>query len=257
MNSRKKMSRLDELLDQHTQSEMVDPEESLNDAACLTKLQVEVAQTVKKHELSSRKTSTRPKSAASSRSNRMPISSALTPGVVQRKRDTRQEHQIIDLADQQSISNPITIHRQVQSAMGDLQENSSGVISTDVQNNLQPSALERTDSINVPKNQHQPLQTIETSVSSTILSQSSDDATCAFPQLSTASNIQLPAFTGTLSPAGITFAPSSLINNTGLFEYEQSQNTCFSHFGQSSPNAKTFCPTSGILLKQLGKLRKR
>ena len=96
------MSKLDELVDQLTQLENVDAEDSLNDAACVTKLKVEVAQTVKKHELSFRNTSTRPSSASSSRSNRIPVPSAPeSPGVVQSMRDTRQQ-QINDLADQQS-----------------------------------------------------------------------------------------------------------------------------------------------------------
>ena len=96
------MSKLDELVDQLTQSENVDAEDSLNDAACLTKLKVEVAQTVKKHELSFRNTSTRPSSASSSRSNQIPVPSAPeSPGVVQSMRDTRQQQQINDLADQQ------------------------------------------------------------------------------------------------------------------------------------------------------------
>ena len=213
------MSQLDELVDQLTQSENVDAEDSLNDAACLTKLKVEVAQTVKKHELSFRNTSTRPSSASSSRSNQIPVPSAPeSPGVVQSMRDTRQQQQINDLADQQSISNLITIHRQVQSAMGILQENSNRVISSDVQNSLQPSALEQTDSDNVASNQHQHLQAIAPIVNPAIVSQSSIDATCAFPQLSTASNMQLPVFIGTLPPAGNTFAPARPINNTGLFE---------------------------------------
>ena len=120
---KKTMAQLDELVDQLTQSENVDAEDSFNDAACLTKLKVEVAQTVKKHEFSFRNTSTRPISAASSRSNRIPVSSAPeSPGVVQSMQDTRQQ-QVNNLADQQSTSNPITIYRQVQSAMGVLQEN--------------------------------------------------------------------------------------------------------------------------------------
>ena len=118
----KKMSQLDELVDQLTQSENVDAEDSLNDAACLTKLKMEVAQAVKKHELSFRNNSTRPSSATSSRINRIPVPSAPeSPRVVQSMRDTRQQ-QINNLADQQSTSNPITIHRQVQSAIGVLQK---------------------------------------------------------------------------------------------------------------------------------------
>ena len=118
----KKMSQLDELVDQLTQSENVDAEDSLNDAACLTKLKMEVAQAVKKHELSFRNNSTRPSSATSSSINRIPVPSAPeSPRVVQSMRDTRQQ-QINNLADQQSTSNPITIHRQVQSAMGVLQK---------------------------------------------------------------------------------------------------------------------------------------
>ena len=77
---KKTISKLDELFDQLTQSENVVVEDSLNDAAGLTKIKVGVAQTVKKHELSFRNTSTRPSSAASSRSNRKPGPSA--PGVV-------------------------------------------------------------------------------------------------------------------------------------------------------------------------------
>ena len=47
------MSQLEELVDQLTQSENVDAEDSLNDAACLTKLKVEVAQSVKMHDFHS------------------------------------------------------------------------------------------------------------------------------------------------------------------------------------------------------------
>ena len=163
------MSQLDELVNQLTKSENVDAEDSLNDAACLTKLKVEVAQTVKKHEISFRNTSTRPSSAASSRSNRIPVPSAPESlGVVQSMQDTRQQ-QVNKLAEQQSTSNPITIHRQVQSAMGVLQENSNGAISSCVQNSLQPSALEQTDSDNVKSNQHQPLQPIEPMVNPTVV----------------------------------------------------------------------------------------
>ena len=86
---KKTMSLLDELVDQLTQSENVDAEDSLNGAACLTRLKVEVAQTVKKHELSFRNTSTRPSSAASSRSNQIHVHCAPeSPGVVQSMRDT-------------------------------------------------------------------------------------------------------------------------------------------------------------------------
>ena len=106
----------------------------------------------------------------------------------------------------------------MQSANGILQENSNRVISSDVQNSLQPSAPEQTDSDNVASNQHQPLQPIEPFVNLTTVSQSSIDPTCAFPQLSTASNIQLPSFSGTLPPAKNTFPPVRPINNTGLFE---------------------------------------
>ena len=216
---KKTMSQLDELVDQLTQSENVDAEDSLNDAACLTKLKVEVAQTVKKHEFSFRNTSTRPSSAASSRSNRIPVLSAPeSPGVVQSMRDTRQQQQVNNLTDQQSTSNPITIQRQVQSAMGNLQEISNRFISNCVQNSLQPSALEQTDPDNVASNQHQPLQPIEPFVDPTIVSQSSVDATCAFPQLSTASNNQLPVFCGTLPPVKNAFAPVRPINNIGFFE---------------------------------------
>ena len=110
-----------------------------------------------------------------------------SPGVVQSLQYTRQQ-QVNNLADHQSTSNPITIHRQVQSAMGILQENSNGAISSFVQNSLQPSALEQTDSDNVASNQHQPLQPIEPIVKPTIVKQSSTGANCVFPQLSTASN---------------------------------------------------------------------
>ena len=193
------MSQLDELVDQHTHSENVDAENSLNYAACLTKLKVEVAQTVMKHGLYFRNTSTRPSSAASSLSNRIPVfSGPESPGVVQSVRDTRQQQQVNNLADQQSTSKPITIHRQVQSVIGILQKNSNGVISTCVQNSLQPSALEQTDSDNVSSSQHQRLQPIEPFVNPTIVTQSSIDATCLFPQLSTPSNIQLPVFSGIL-----------------------------------------------------------
>ena len=199
----KRTMSLDELVDQLTQSENVDAEDSLNDAACLSKLKVEVAQTVQKHELSFRNTSTRPSSAASSRSNRIPVPSAPeSPGVVQSMQDTRQQ-KVNNLADQQATSNPITIHRQVQSAMGVLQDNFNGAISSRVQNSLQPSALEQTDSDNVASNQHQPLQPIEPIVNPTVVTQSSIGATCVFPQLSTASNTQLPVFSGTLPPAEI------------------------------------------------------
>ena len=122
------------------------------------------------------------------------------------------------MADQQSTSNPITVHRQVQSAMGVLQENFNRAISSDVQKNLQPSALKQTDSENVPRNQHQPLQPLAPIVNPAIVSQKSIDATCALPQLSTASNIQLPVFSGTISPTGNTFAPPRPTNDTGLFE---------------------------------------
>ena len=94
------MSILDELADQLTHSENVDAEDSLNDAACLTKLKVEGAQTVKKHEISFGNTSIRPCSANSSRSNRIAVPSIPeSPGVVQRMRDTRQQ-QVNNLADQ-------------------------------------------------------------------------------------------------------------------------------------------------------------
>ena len=137
---KKTMSQLDQLVDQLTLSENVDAEDSLNDAACLTKLKVEVAQAEKKHELSFRNISTRPSSATSSRSNRKPVPSAPdSPEVVQSMRDTRQQ-QINNLADHQPASNPITIYRQVQSVMGVLRENFNRAISSDVQNNLQPSA---------------------------------------------------------------------------------------------------------------------
>ena len=213
---KKTMSQLYELVDQLTQSENVDAEDSLNDAACLTKLKVEVAQTVVKHELSFRNNLTRPSSAASSRSNQIPVPSAPdSPGVVQSMQDTQQQ-QVNNLADQQSTSNPITIHRQVQSAMGVLQENFNGAISSCLQNSLQPSALEQIDSDNVASNQHQPLQPLEPIVNPTIVTQSSIGAICVFPQLSTASNTQLPVFSGTLPPAENTFARP--INNTGLFE---------------------------------------
>ena len=122
------------------------------------------------------------------------------------------------MADQRSTSNPITIRRQLQSAMGVLQENFNRVISSDVQNSLQPSALEQTDTENVASNQHQPLQTITPIVNPKIVSQSSIDATSALPQLSTPSNIQLPVFSGTLPPTGNTFASPRPINDTSLFE---------------------------------------
>ena len=94
------MSQQDELVNQLTQSESVDAKDSLNDAACLTKLKVEVAQTVKKHELSLRNTSTRPSSAASSRSNRIQVHSELeSPGVVRSMQDTRQQQHVNNLAD--------------------------------------------------------------------------------------------------------------------------------------------------------------
>ena len=81
---KKMMSQLDELVNQLTQSENEDAEDSLNDATCLTKLKVEVAKAVKKHEHSFRNDSTRPRSATSSRSNRIPVPSAPeSPGVVQ------------------------------------------------------------------------------------------------------------------------------------------------------------------------------
>ena len=215
---KKNRSQLDELVNQLTKSENVDAEDSLDDAASLTKLKVEVAQIVKKHELSFRSTSTRPSSAASSSSNRIPVPSAPeSPGVVQSTQYTRQQ-QVNNFADQQSTSNPITIHRQVQSTMGFLQENSNGANSSCVQNSLQPSALEQTDSDNVASNQHQPLQPIEPIANPTIVTQTSIGATCVFPQLSTASNTQLPVFSGTLPPAENTFAPPWPINNTGFFE---------------------------------------
>ena len=44
---KKTMSQLDEIVDQLTQSENVDAEDSLNDAACLTKLKVEITQNCK------------------------------------------------------------------------------------------------------------------------------------------------------------------------------------------------------------------
>ncbi|XP_075264413.1 uncharacterized protein LOC142356371 [Convolutriloba macropyga] len=246
------MSQLDELVDQLTQSENVDAEDSLNDAACLTKLKIEVAQTVKKHELSFRNTLTRPSSAASSCSNQIPVPSApQSPGVVQSMRDTRQQQQVNNLADQQSTTNPITIHRQVQSANRILQENLNRVISSDVQLSLQPSAPEQTDSDNVASNQHQPLQLVEPFVNPTTVSQSSIDATCAFPQLSTASNIQLPVFSGTLPPAKNTFPPARPINNTGLFENVPDHRTpvpvsfgnCFPTPSHSGP-FQAYCPNS-------------
>ena len=246
------MSQLDELVDQLTQSENVDAEDSLNDAACLTKLKIEVAQTLKKHEFSFRNTSTRPSSAASSRSNRKPVPSAPeSPGVDQSMRDTRQQQQFNNLTDQQSTSNPITIHRQVLSARGILQENFNRVISFDVQNNLQPSALGQTDSENVARNQHQALQIITPIVNPAIVSQSSIDATCALPQLPTASNIQLPDFSGTLPPTVNTFAPPRPINNTDLFENVPDHRTPAPiSFGNSFPTPsrsdqfQAFCPSS-------------
>ena len=172
----------------------------------------------KKPELSFRNTSTRPSSATSSRSNRIPVPCAPeSQGVVQSMQDTRQQ-QVNNFADQQSTSNPNTIDRQVQSATGVLQENSNGAISSCVQNSLQPSALEQTDSDNVASNQHSPLQPTEPIVNPTIVTQTSIGPTCVFPQLSTASNTQLPVFSGQLTPAENTFAPPRPINNTGIFE---------------------------------------
>ena len=248
---KKKMLQLDELVDQLTESENVDAEDSLKDAVCLTKLKIEVAQTVKKHEISFRNTSTRPSSAASSRGNRIPAPSAPeSPVIVQSMQDTRQQ-QVNNLADQKSNSNPITIHRQVQSAMGVLQENSNGAISSCVQNSLQPSALEQTESDNVASNQHEPLQPIEPIVNPRIVTQSSIGATCVFPQLSTASNAQLPAFSGTLPPAEHTFAPPRPINNTGLFENVPDHRTPVQiSFGNRFPTPnhsgsfQAYCPNS-------------
>ena len=248
---KKTMSQLDELVDQLTQSDNVDAEDSLNDAACLTKLKVEVAKTVKKHKLSFRNTSMCPSSAASSRSNRITVPSAPeSPGVVQSMQDTQQQ-QVNNLEDQQSTSNPITIHRQVQSAMGVLQENSNGAISSCVQKILQPSALEQTDSDNVASNQHQPLQPIEPIVNPTIVTQSSIGATCVFSKLSTASNIQLPVFSGTFSPAENTFAPPRPINNNGLFENVPDDRTPVPiSFGNRFPTPshsgpfQAYCPNS-------------
>ena len=88
-------SQLDKLVDQLPQSQNVDAGHSLNDAACLSKPKVEVAQIVP--------------------------SAPESPGVdqsMQSMRDTRQQQLVNNLADQQSTSNPINIHRQVQSAMG-------------------------------------------------------------------------------------------------------------------------------------------
>ena len=102
--------------------------------------------------------------------------------------------------------------------MGVLQENFNRAISSDVQKNLQQSALEQTDSENVLRNQHQPLQPIAPIVNPAIVSQKSTDKTCALPQLSTASNIQLPVFSGTIPSTGNTFAPPRPTNDTGLFE---------------------------------------
>ena len=164
--------------------------------------------------------------------------------------DNRQR-QVNNLEDQQSTSNPIIIHRQVQSAMGVLQENSNGAISSCVQNSLQPSALEQTDSDNVASNQHQPLQPIEPIVNPTIVTQSSIGATCAFPQLSTASNIQLPVFSGTLPPAKNTFLSARPINNTGLFENVTDHRTpVLDSFGNRFPTPshsgpfQSYCPNS-------------
>ena len=90
----KTFSLLGERVGQLTKSENVEAEDYLNDAADLTKQKIEIAQTVSKRELN---TSTRPKSFASSRSNRIPVLSAPeSPEVC----DTRQQH-VYDLADQQ------------------------------------------------------------------------------------------------------------------------------------------------------------
>ena len=132
-----------------------------------------------------------------------------------------------------------------------LQENSNGAISSCVQNSLQPSALEQTDSDNVASNQHQPLQPIEPIVNPTIVTQSSFGATCVFPQLSTASNTQLPVFGGTFPAAENTFAPPRPNNNTGLFENVPDHSTpvpiCFgNHFPTSSHSGpfQAYCPNS-------------
>ena len=148
--------------------QILDAEDSLNDAVCLTKLKVGVAQIGKKSYFSFRFNSTRPSSATSSRSNRTPIPSASESlGDVQSMRKNRQQQQVNDLAEQQSKSNPNTIRRQVQSAMGVLQENNNRVISTDVQNSLHPAALEKTNSDNVAINQNQTLQLMKPSVKPT------------------------------------------------------------------------------------------
>ena len=164
--------------------------------------------------------------------------------------DTRRQ-QVNNLADQQSTSNPITIHRKVQSAKGVLQENSNGAISSCVQNSLQPSALEQTDSDNVASNQHQPLQPIEPIVNPTIVTQTSIGATCVFPKMSTASNTQLPVFSGTFPLAENAFAPPRPINNTGYFENVPDHRTPVPiSFGNRFPTPshsgpfQAYCPNS-------------
>ena len=84
-----------------------------------------------------------------------------------------------------------------------------------------------------------------------IVSQSSFDATCVLPQLSTASNIQLPVFSGTLPPTGNTFAPPRPMNNTAFFEYVPDHRTpvpvSFSNrFPKSSHSGpfQAYCPTN-------------
>ena len=161
----------------------MDAEDYLNVAALSTKLKIKVAQIEKKNELSFRFSSARPSSATLSRSNGISIPSASEPlGYVQSMQENRQQQQVNDWAEQQSISNPTTIHRQVQSAMEVLQENYDRVFSTDVQNSLQPEALEKTDSDNVTINQNEPVQPIKPPVKATTFLQSSLDATCAFRQ---------------------------------------------------------------------------
>ena len=86
------------IVDQFKQSENLDVEDSFNDAACLTKLKVEVAEILKKHELLNRNTSTNPTSDISSCSYRIRFPSAPEfQGVVQSMQDTRHQQPIIDL----------------------------------------------------------------------------------------------------------------------------------------------------------------
>ena len=83
-----------------------------------------------------------------------------------------------------------------------------------------------------------------------IISQSSIGATCAFAQLSTASNLQLPVFSGTVPPAGKNFALARLIKNTGLFEYVPDHRTHITVFSatvyqhQAIPPISEHCPNN-------------